>query len=66
MARYIPHKVTFYAYAENEEQVKQLQDALNDFVRQQYNRGAIVTTSKLLQALQKFGNNLFVTNFLKQ
>ena len=50
MARYIPHKVTFYAYAENEEQVKQLQDALNDFVRQQYNRGAIVTTSKLLQA----------------
>jgi hypothetical protein len=66
MARYIPHKITFCAYAENEEQVKQLQDALNDFVRQQYNRGAIVTTSKLLQALQKFGNNLFITNFLKQ
>lgn len=61
-----PHKITFYAYADDEAQVKQLQDALNNFVREQYNKGIIVTAAKLQRALQTFGNNYFVTNFLKR
>lgn len=60
-----PYKVTFYAYAEDESQVKTLQDALNNFVREQYNKGILVTTDKLARALSSFGNNFFVTNYLK-
>ncbi len=66
MAQLFPHKVTFYAYAEDEKQVQDLQDALNDFVRKQYNKGILVTTDKLLQALRSFSNNYFVTDFLKR
>lgn len=61
-----PQKITFYAYAENEEQVKVLQNTLNDFVRNQYNKGVLVTADKLAKALQSFGNNFFVTNYLKR
>lgn len=61
-----PYKVTFYAYAEDEAQVQELQNALNQFVREQYNKGVIVTTSKLSQALRSFGNNFLITNFLRK
>ena len=61
-----PHKITFYAYAENEEEAKQLQDAMNDFVRAQYNKGILVTARKLIGALTNFGNNFFVTNYLRK
>lgn len=61
-----PHKVTFYAYAEDDKQVKALQDTLNNFVREQYNKGILVTAEKLANALSFFGNNFFVTNYLKR
>ena len=61
-----PHKVSFYVYAENEQQIQDLQCVLNGFVRAQYNKGVVVTATKLEQALQSFGNNFFVTNFLKR
>lgn len=60
-----PHKVYFYAYAEDDAEVQKLQKELNDFVREQYNGGAIVTANKLTRILQKFRNNCFVTNYLK-
>ena len=61
-----PHKVSFYVYAENEQQIQDLQCVLNGFVRAQYNKGIVVSAQKLAQALQTFGNNFFVTNFLKR
>lgn len=61
-----PYQVTFYAYAEDDKQVKALQDALNNFVREQYNKGILVTADKLANALSSFGNNFFVTNYLKR
>lgn len=61
-----PMKVSFYVYADNEEQVAQLQKALNDFVREKYQQGVLVTAPKLLTALKSFGSNYFVTNFLKR
>jgi bifunctional ADP-heptose synthase (sugar kinase/adenylyltransferase) len=60
-----PQRVTFYVYAENEQEVKELQSALNDFVRSQYNKGILVTAQKMIGALAKFGNNFLVSNFLK-
>ena len=60
-----PCKVTFYAYAENEEQIEQLQDTLNNFVREKYNQGILVTAEKLAKAMNAFSNNFFVKNYLK-
>lgn len=61
-----PHQVTFYLYAENEEQVKNLQQALNNFVMEKYNKGVLVTAPKLQDALARFGSNFMVNNFLKK
>ena len=61
-----PHKITFYVYAENEQEVLELQGVMNDFVRAQYNQGVLVTAKKLIGALMKFGRNFLVTNFLKK
>lgn len=60
-----PYKVTFYVYSDNDNDVEQLQDQLNNFVREKYNNGILVTAIKLSSALKKFCNNFFVTNYLK-
>lgn len=60
-----PYEVTFYVYAEDEKEVQILKDQLNDFVREKYNSGVLVTATKLSSALKKFCNNLFVTTFLR-
>lgn len=61
-----PYQVTFYVYAENEEQAKALQAELNQFVRSKYNSGIIVTADKMINALHRFGHNFMVNNFLKK
>ena len=61
-----PQKIEFYVYAENEQEAKELQRAMNDFVRAQYNKGVLVTARKLIGALANFGNNSFVTNYLRK
>lgn len=61
-----PQKIEFYVYAENEQEAKELQRAMNDFVRAQYNKGVLVTARKLIGALANFGNNFFVTNYLRK
>lgn len=60
-----PYKATFYVYAEDEKEVLELQDLLNNFVREKYNAGVLVTATKLSLALSKFCDNFFVTNYLK-
>ena len=61
-----PHKIEIYIYADSEEQVKELQQAAYDFVADNYKRGIIVTASRVSEALKKFKDNFFVTNFLKK
>lgn len=61
-----PYQATFYIYAENEAEVQELQRELNNFVRERYNNGIIVTSTKLTDALRRFGNNFIVNNFLKR
>jgi hypothetical protein len=60
-----PCEVKFYIYAEDEKDVQELQNQLNDFVRDKYNIGVLVTATKLSSALKKFCNNIFVNNYLR-
>ncbi len=61
-----PYKIEIYIYAENEDQIKEAQKAAYDFVSENYNRGVIVTAVKVSEALKKFKDNFFVTNYLKK
>ena len=60
-----PYEVKFYIYAEDESEIKDLQDLLNSFVRDKYNQGILVTAKKISSAINNFCNNFFVTNFLR-
>jgi hypothetical protein len=60
-----PYKVTLYVYASNEQEVKELEQHLYEFVDSKRKSGIAVTAKKLSQAIQKFKNNYFVNNYLR-
>ena len=60
-----PYKVTIYVYADDEQQVKDLEKAAYEFVNDKYRSGILVTASKLAHALVNYKNNFFVNKFLK-
>ena len=60
-----PYKIEFYIYAENENEAKELSNALYCFVSSKREQGVAVTASKLTQAINKFKDNYFVTNYFK-
>lgn len=61
-----PYKVAFYVYAESPEQIEALQNELNNFVREKYNSGVLVTASRLIEALARFKKNVLVDSFLRR
>lgn len=61
-----PYQVVFYVYAESPEEVEALQKELNNFVREKYNSGVLVTASKLIEALTRFKRNVLVDSFLRK
>lgn len=61
-----PYKVAFYVYAESPEQIEALQNELNNFVREKYNSGVLVTASRLIEALPRFKKNVLVDSFLRR
>lgn len=60
-----PYKIEFYAYCEDEAEAKELSKALYDFVNTKREQGVAVKAKKLTEALARFKDNIFVTNFLR-
>lgn len=60
-----PLPITFYAYCESEAEAKDLEKVLYDFVNAKREQGVAVRASKLTEALIKYKDNFFVTNFLR-
>ena len=56
---------TFYAYCESEAEAKELEKTLYDFVNAKREQGIAVRAAKLTDALAKYKDNFFVTNFLR-
>lgn len=54
-----------YVYAESEEKAIAVQKAMKDFVRSKYDAGILVTADKIISALTRFKDNIFVNQFLK-
>jgi hypothetical protein len=61
-----PYQVTFYVYAESPEQIEALQTELNNFVREKYHVGVLVTASRVAEALRRFKNNILIDSFLRK
>ena len=57
--------VTLWVYADNEQEVKNLQDELNNFVMNKYNQGVLIRANSLTQLLRRYGDNALVNAFLK-
>lgn len=60
-----PHKISFYIYAEDDQEAIALKNALNNFVRSQYDQGILVKAGRLTELLGRYGKNPIVANFLK-
>lgn len=63
------YEVSFKIYAESQEEADQVSKAFKDFVENQRVNGRAVTAQKLMSALTKLENNVFiksqVNNFFK-
>ena len=57
--------VTLWVYANDEQEVKALQDELNNFVMNKYNQGIVLRAAALTQLLRQYGNSPLVNAFLK-
>lgn len=60
-----PIEIKFYAYCDNEAEAKELEKALYDFVDTKRQQGVAVRAAKLTEALRKYKDNFFVTQFLR-
>jgi elongation factor P hydroxylase len=60
-----PFQAKIFIYAETEEEVKAFQEAFHALVNDKREQGIAVTAGKLTDALQRFGNNFFVNNYLR-
>lgn len=60
-----PRKIEFYIYAENDQEVKDVEQALYNFVDDYRKEGVVVTAQKIKTALDKFKSNFFVKQFLR-
>lgn len=60
-----PIQIKFYAYCENEAEAKELEKALYEFVEAKRQQGVAVRAAKLTEALNRYKDNYFVTNFLR-
>jgi hypothetical protein len=59
------HKIEFFVYCDKEQEAKELSRALYEFVNTKREQGIAVKANKLTEAINKFKDNYFVTNYLK-
>lgn len=57
-------QVTLWVYADNEQEVSDLQKELNKFVMDKYNQGIILRAAAMAKLLRQHGNSPLVNAFL--
>ncbi len=60
-----PFKIDFYVYANSPEEALQLSNLWKDFVNAKRNQGVVVSAEKVSKAIEAFGNNPLIINYLK-
>lgn len=60
-----PFKIDMYFYANSPEEAIHLSNKMRDFVSEKRNQGIVVSADKLSKAIDMFGNNPLLLNYLK-
>lgn len=60
-----PMPVTFYVYADDDQQIRRLQEALYEFVKGNYDKGNLITADKLNRVIKTVENNPLAQTFLR-
>ena len=60
------YKVEFNVYAESQEEADAATRAIKDFISQKAQTGVAVTARKITEALSRWQDNMFVTNYFKR
>lgn len=60
------YRIDMFVYADSQEEATKLEKDLFNFVNEKREQGIAVRATKVSIALEKFKNNIFVNNFLKQ
>lgn len=58
-----PKPITFYVYADDEQQTRRLQEALYNFVKSRADKGVAVTAERLTAALERFGSSPIIDKY---
>jgi hypothetical protein len=59
------YKISLQVYAESEEEARQLEADLLEFVQQKYNQGVYPRAASLSRLIKQYGNNAIVSAFIK-
>lgn len=59
------YEVRFFVYADSQEEADQAGRAVGEFVDRMAGRGVAVTARRLIEATEKWGQNIFVQNYFK-
>lgn len=61
-----PYNITLHVYAESEQEAKELEGALSDFIIDKYNQHIYPRANTLSRLIKQYGNNALVNAYLKQ
>ena len=60
-----PYKVTLWVYADSEAEVNALQETLNSFAVEKYNKHIYLRATTLQKLINQYGDSAIVNNFLR-
>lgn len=60
-----PYSVNLWVYADNEDEVSELQKALNAFSVEKYNQHIYPRATSIQRLINQFGNSAIVNNYLR-
>lgn len=59
-------QISFKVFANSQEEADKASTAFKNFVNDKARQGMAVTANKLVEVLNKYGNNMFVNSYLRK
>ena len=59
------YEITLHVYAESEQEAKDLENDLKEFVKEKYNQGIYPRAASLSRLIKQYGNAALVNAFIK-
>lgn len=59
-------QISFNVFADSQEEADMASTVIRKFVDDNARKGVAVTANKLIEAINKYGNNIFVNSYLRK